>query len=114
MQRPRASIVESPFDRAADVRARSSSGLYWLERIGQLLLFVAINVIVQRLMPDDAAWWVKVLPALAMTVVWGRLDESLRLRYGRKQRDEEVEAEEEARELAEVRAGRMHFPPVVS
>ncbi|RYF93876.1 MAG: hypothetical protein EON95_07345 [Caulobacteraceae bacterium] len=114
MERQGARIVESPFDPAAEVRARSSSSLYWLERAALMLLFVAVSVILQRLLPGDPSWWVKVLPGLAMAVVWGRLDETVRIRYGRQQREEEVEAEAEVKDLAEVRAGRMHFGPVVT
>ncbi|MBX3480752.1 MAG: hypothetical protein KF842_10135 [Caulobacter sp.] len=113
MERAAIRIVESPFDRAADVRARSSNALYLLELIGQLLLFAAVNLMVQQLIPDAAPLWFRILLAIGITVMAGRLHDSLRIRYGRKRRDEEIAAEAEAQDLADLRAGKVNFPPVV-
>lgn len=113
MERPAVRIVESPFDRAADVRARSNRLHYWLERAGLMASFVAVNIFLHAQMPDDLAWWLRAVVTLCMGMIWGPVDEAIRIRYGRKRRDEEIEAEEEAKELAEVRAGRMHFAPIV-
>ena len=114
MERTPTRIVESPFDRAADVRARSSSLHYWLERGGLALLFAAVTLIINRLTPGEPSWWEAIIPGLVMALVWGRLDEAVRIRYGREPREEEVEAEAEASDLAEVRAGTKHFAPVVT
>jgi uncharacterized membrane protein len=98
------------FERAADLRARKSTTLYWLERLAGFGAFLfALWLIfgpVRAQFPGLEKF--EYIPVVLIAMGWAWVDNEIRHRYGRRKRWKEVEAEmlaeEAGREAGRVRS----------